>query len=178
MPVQTQTRNQPIPSSDPFGDPNAVRLVPPPPPKVSSKRDAPTDGHRDATNTRGQDPHRTKPIRSQTHQNVGSVDHFCVRSSRSVLTISTTFAVGTVAPRFLPVAPYPRTLRQRHLSQKNPSLPSAQARRAPPMRTLSIASIFQALAQVRAHFCFQSLHYPRTIRLMATLPSVPSRWPV
>jgi hypothetical protein len=155
MPVQTQTRNQPAPTPDPFGDPNAVRLVPPLPPKVSSKRDAAVDGHRETANSRSQDPHRAKPIRSQTHQNVGSVEHLCVRSSRSVLTITTSSIVAAVVLRLLPAAPYPKTLRQRHLSQKNPSLPSAQARRAPPMRTLSIASILQALARVRTHFCLQ-----------------------
>ncbi|KAF9786995.1 Pal1 cell morphology protein-domain-containing protein [Thelephora terrestris] len=69
MPVQTQTRNQPVPTSDPFGDQNPIRLISP---KTSSKRDAALDNHRETTNTRGQDPHRTKPIRSQTQQNVGN----------------------------------------------------------------------------------------------------------
>lgn len=144
MPVQTQTRNQPIPTADPFGDPNAVRLVSPHPPKVPSKRDTTTDGHREPSNTRTQDPHRTKPIRSQTHQNVRLVDHSRILWSHSVLIGSTFLIVAMVAPRLLPVAPYPKTLRQHHLSQKNPSPQSARARRAPPMQTLSIASIFQA----------------------------------
>ena len=146
MPVQTQTRNQPAPTSDPFSE-NSIKLVSPPP-KVPSKRDVTTDGHRE---TRSQDAHRAKPIRSQTHQNVGSVHHFFVRSSCSVLTVSTTSIVAMVAHKFLPVAPYPRTLHQRRLSQKNPS-PSAQARRAPPMQTLSIASILQALVRVCTYF--------------------------
>lgn len=89
MPVQTQTRTQPAPSSDPFHDPNSIKLVSPPPPKVPSKRDAATGGHRETTNTRSQDPHRAKPVRSQTHQNVGSVGHSHVRYSRSVFIVST-----------------------------------------------------------------------------------------
>ena len=73
MPVQTQSRNQPVSTSDPFDDPNAIRLVPSLPPKASSKRDAGMDTQRDATNTRSQDPRRAKPNRSQTQQDVRSV---------------------------------------------------------------------------------------------------------
>lgn len=71
MPVQTQTRSQAVPP-DPFGDPNPTRLVSPHPQKFSSKRDVPTDNNRETTNTRGQDPRRAKPIRSQTQQSVGN----------------------------------------------------------------------------------------------------------
>ena len=73
MPVQTKSRNQSGPTSDPFDDPNAIRVVPPPPPKVPSKRDTGMDTKKDASNTRNQDSQRAKPIRSQTQQNVGSV---------------------------------------------------------------------------------------------------------
>ena len=73
MPVQTKSRNKPGPTPDPFDDPNAIRVVPPPPPKVPSKRDVGADTQRDATNARNQDPQRARPIRSQTQQNVGSV---------------------------------------------------------------------------------------------------------
>lgn len=72
MPVQTRTRNQPAPAPDPFSDPNAIRLVPPLPPKVPSKRDTAMDNHREPTNTRSLDPHRAKPIRSQTQQAAGN----------------------------------------------------------------------------------------------------------
>jgi len=58
-----------------------------------------------------------------------------------------------VVPKsLLPVAPYLKTPRQSHLSQKNLNPPSAQARRVPPMQTLSIASIFRVLALVRPRF--------------------------
>ena len=73
MPVQTQTRSQPVPANDPFGDQNPVRLVST---KVHTKRDTAADNHRETATPRGQDPHRAKPIRSQTQQPVGSVDHF------------------------------------------------------------------------------------------------------
>jgi len=33
------------------------------------------DTQKEATNARNQEPHRAKPIRSQTQQNVGSVDN-------------------------------------------------------------------------------------------------------
>jgi len=73
MPVQTKSRNKSGPTSDPFDDPNAIRVVPSLPPKVPSKRDVGPDTQRDAANTRNQDPQRARPIRSQTQQNVGSV---------------------------------------------------------------------------------------------------------
>jgi len=73
MPVQTKSRNKSGPTSDPFDDPNAIRVVPPVPPKVPSKRDVGADTQRDATNARNQEPQRARPIRSQTQQNVGSV---------------------------------------------------------------------------------------------------------
>ena len=73
MPVQTKTRNQSVPTPDPFDDPNAIRVVPPVPPKVPSKRDT-AETKKDVSNS------RTKPIRSQTQQNVGSVAF--VHSSR------------------------------------------------------------------------------------------------
>ena len=63
--------------------------------------------------------------------------------------------LATVAPKsLLPVAPYLKTPPQCRLSQKkrNPSRPSARAKRTPPMQTLSIASIFQALVLVRRRF--------------------------
>lgn len=77
MPVQTHSRNKSAPIPDPF-DENAVRLVPPVPPKVPSKRDAAMDAKKDATKARSQDSPRARPIRSQTQQNVGLVDHLCV----------------------------------------------------------------------------------------------------
>ena len=151
MPVQTQSRNQPVPTSDPFGDPNAIRVVPPLPPKVPPKRKTGMDNQKEAANTRNQDLHRAKPIRSQTQQNVGSVDHFSIlRCDEYSLSLPPTLAMAV--PKSLPVALCLKTPLQYHLSQKNPS-PSAQARRAPPMRTLSIASIFQALAPVRPRSC-------------------------
>lgn len=71
--------------------------------------------------------------------------------------------------KLLPVAPYPKTLRRRRLSQRNPSRPSAQARKAPPMRMLSIASIIQALARVCARFLLlRWLHLPQN--LMTDVP--------
>lgn len=146
MPVQTQSRNQPVTTSDPFGDPNAIRLVPPVPPKVPSKRDTGMDNQRELTNARGQDPHRTKPIRSQTQQTVRSVDHFLPRSFQRALIVFV-HPLATVVPKPPLVAPCPKIPPQYHLSQKNQS-PSV-ARRVPPMRTLSIASIFQALGLVR-----------------------------
>ncbi|KAF9654311.1 hypothetical protein BDM02DRAFT_3182123 [Thelephora ganbajun] len=72
MPVQTQSRNKSGTTSDPFSDPNAIRLVPPPPPKVPSKRDTAMENQREVTNARSQDPYRSKPIRSQTQQSVGN----------------------------------------------------------------------------------------------------------
>lgn len=149
MPVQTQSRNQPVTTSDPFGDPNAIRLVPPVPPKVPSKRDTGMDNQRELTNGRGQDPHRAKPIRSQTQQTVRSVDHFLPRSFQRALIIFVP-PLATVVPKFPLVAPCLKTPPQYRQSQKNPSPPSV-ARRVPPMRTLSIASIFQALGLVRPH---------------------------
>ena len=71
MPVQTRSRNQPVTTSDPFGDPNGIRSVPPLPPKVPSKRDIGMDNQKEPANTRSQDPPRSKPVRSQTQQHVG-----------------------------------------------------------------------------------------------------------
>jgi len=71
MPVQTRSRNQPVTTSDPFGDPNVIRLAPPLPPKVPSKRDIGMDSQKEPANTRTQEPHRSKPVRSQTQQNIG-----------------------------------------------------------------------------------------------------------
>ena len=152
MPVQTQSRNQPVTTSDPFGDPNAIRVVPPVPPKVPSKRDTGMDNQRELTNARNQDPHRAKPIRSQTQQTVRSVDSFLLCPFQQVLIISG-HPLATVVPKSLLVAPCLKTLPRCRLSQKSPSPPSV-ARRAPPMRTLSIASIFQALGLVRLRSCF------------------------
>lgn len=144
MPVQTQSRNQPKTTPDPFSDPNAIRLLPPPPPKVPSKREPAMDDQREATDPRSQGTHRAKPIRSQTQQAVRSVDH--LRLLRFDLP---SLILATAVPKsLLLVAPYLKTPPQCHPSRKNPSLPS-EARRAPPMQTLSIASIFQALVLVR-----------------------------
>jgi hypothetical protein len=150
MPGQTQGRNRSGSTPDPFGDPNAVGLVPPLPPKVPSKRDTGAD----ATNPRKQDSHRAKPIRSQTQQNVGLVNHLCILRLDEYSWLLPSPTLATAVPKsLLPVAPYLKTLRQCHLSQKNPSRPSAQARRISPTQTLSIASIFQALVLVRPRFC-------------------------
>lgn len=166
MPVQTQSRNQPGTTPDPFSDPSAIRLVPPLPPKVPSKRETGMDSQRETTNTRSQDPHRVKPIRSQTQQTVGSVDHLhLLRFDEYSLFLTSLIAAAAVPKSLLPVAPYLKTPRQYHPSRKNPSLPSAQARRAPLTQTLSIVSILQALVPVRlcSYLPYSPIH-PGTVR--------------
>jgi hypothetical protein len=150
MPVQTQTRTQPAPTSDPFSDPNPIRLVAP---KVSSKRDTAVDNHREPTSTRAQDPHRSKPTRSQTQQPIGSAGDLSILLRVQCSFFLSSPTVATAAHRFpLLVVLYPKTLPQRRPSQKKPRTPSAQARRSPHTQTLSIASIFQALARVSTVF--------------------------
>ena len=107
MPVQTRSRNQPVTASDPFGDPNAIRLNPPLPPKVPPKRATGMDNQRETANTRNQDPHRAKPIRSQTQQNVRSVDHFH-SPRRDVYSLSLPFHSSNGRPQ----APPRRSLSQ------------------------------------------------------------------
>ena len=139
MPVQTQTRSQPPP--DPFSDPNPIRLVTS---KVSPKRDTAMDNSRESP---AQDQYRTKPIRSQTQQTVGSVDHtHILRRARYSLFLLFP-SILAVVPKPLLAALYLRTLPQHHLSQKKPIPPSA--RRNPPTQTLSIVLIFQVLVRVR-----------------------------
>ena len=123
MPVQTQTRSQAVPS-DPFGDQNPIRLVSPHSQKLPSKRDVATDNNREATNNRGQDPRRTKPIRSQTQQSVGSVDHPCTPSC-SALIDST----------FLPCSNGRSQVPRRSLSQDSAPAPPVPEKSKPSKRS-------------------------------------------